>query len=227
MARLTRRILACGGRQLYYPALTRYLLSLARRPRPRVLFIGAASGDSESYRLTFYERLAGVDCEPSHLLLFDREVRDLRALIRDQDIVMVGGGNTANLLAIWQVHGIDAALRAAYADGTVLTGWSAGCICWFESGITDSFGPHLEPLRDGLGLLAGSACPHYDDVEGRRRAVYTAAAREGLAPGVALDDGVAAYYEDERLVEIVSARPDGRAFRVDASGEHPLQVRAL
>lgn len=227
MAGLTRRILACGGRQLYYPALTEYLFSLARRSRPRILFIGAASGDSEAYRLTFYEQLAGMDCEPSHLLLFDREVRDLGALVGEQDIVMVGGGNTANLLAIWRAHGIDAALRDAYADGTVLTGWSAGCLCWFERSISDSFGPHLEPLPDGLGILAGSACPHYDDTEGRRRAVYTAAVRDGFVPGIALEDAVAAHYDDEQLVEVVSARPDGRAFRVDRDGEHPLVVRPL
>ena len=227
MAGLTRRILACGGRQLYYPALTRYLLSLARRPRPRILFIGAASGDSEAYRLTFYEQLSGADCEPTHLLLFDRDVRDLASLVKAQDIVMVGGGNTANLLAIWRVHGIDAALRDAYADGTVLTGWSAGCICWYERSITDSFGPHLEALDDGLGILPGSACPHYDDLEGRRRAVYAAATRAGFAPGIALEDAVAARYDDERLVEVVSARPDGRAFRLDRDGEHALGVRAL
>lgn len=224
---MTRRILACGGRQLFHPALTRYLFSLARRPRPRVLFIGAASGDSEAYRLTFYQQLAGADCDPSHLLLFDRDDRDLAAVIAAPDIVMVGGGNTANLLAIWRVHGMETLLREAYAAGTVLTGWSAGCLCWFTGGITDSFGPHLEPLRDGLGLLEGTACPHYDDVEGRRRAVYTSAVRDGLAPGIALEDGVAALYEDERLVEVVSGRPDGRAFRVERDGDHPLTVRAL
>jgi len=224
---VTRRIVACGGRQLYHPALTSYLFGLARRPRPRILFVGAASGDSDSYLLTFYQQLAGTDCEPSHLLLFERVVRDLGSHLRDQDIVMVGGGNTANLLAIWRVHGVDSALRDAYAGGTVLTGWSAGCICWFERSITDSFGPHLEPLDDGLGILAGSACPHYDDITGRRQSVYTSATRNGFPAGIALEDGVAARYDDERLVEIVSARPGGRAFRVDAAGEEPLEVRAL
>lgn len=216
----------CGGQQLLYPALTSYLLALARRPRPRVLFLGTAAGDSAAYLLTFYYAFAGVVCEPSHLALFDRTVDDIDGLVRAQDVVIVGGGNTANMLAIWRLHGVEEALRSAYATGTVLSGWSAGCLCWFDGGITDSFTPRLGALRDGLGLLAGSACPHYDSQEARRL-VYAREIAAGLAPGIALEDGVAARYEDERLVEVVSARVGGRAFRVDAEGEHALAVRAL
>ena len=222
---MTRRILACGGRQLYHPALTRYLFGLARRARPRIVFLPTASGDKADYLLTFYQQLGGENCEPSHLLLFDRTTDDPAKVVAGADIVMVGGGNTANMLAIWRLHGVERALRDAYADGTVMTGWSAGCLCWFECGITDSFTPELGPLRDGLGILAGSACPHYDTVE--RAPVYKREIAAGMAPGVALDDGVAALYEDERLVEIVSGRSDGRAFRVSRSGEEPLAVRLL
>ncbi|HKW78914.1 MAG TPA: peptidase E [Candidatus Limnocylindria bacterium] len=223
---MTRRVLACGGRQLYHPALTRYLFDLARRERPRVLFLPTASGDKDDHLLTFYQAMAGLDCEPSHLALFSRTVSDVGARIRDQDIVMVGGGNTANMLAIWRLHGVETALRDAYAAGTVLTGSSAGCICWFEAGITDSFDPELGPLRDGLGLLRGSACPHYDSEE-RRRPVYAREIAAGLPGGIALEDAVAARYDDERLVEVVSARPDGRAFQVERGGETPLAVRVL
>jgi dipeptidase E len=223
---MPRRIVACGGQQLYHPALTRYVLGLTGRPHPKVLFLPTASGDDPAYLLTFYQQLAGVECTPSHLALFARTVVDVERLIRAQDVVMVGGGNTANMLAIWRLHGVEDALRKAYADGTILTGWSAGCICWFEAGITDSFTPELGPLRDGVGLLRGSACPHYDSEE-RRRPVYAREIAAGLPPGIALEDAVAARYDDERLVEIVSARPDGRAFRVDKGGEHPLAVRML
>lgn len=223
---MIRRVLACGGRQLYYPVLTRYLFSLARAARPKVLFVPTASGDEPTYQLTFYRELAGVDCEPSHLELFQRTVGDLDALIRAQDVVIVGGGNTANMLAIWRLHGVDRALRAAYDDGTVLSGWSAGCICWFQGGTTDSFTPDLGPLHDGLGILAGSASPHYDSEE-RRRLVYQREIAAGLPPGIALEDGVAALYEDERLVEVVTGRPGGRAFEVDRSGERALTVRLL
>jgi peptidase E len=159
-------------------------------------------------------------------LLFNRTVDDIDAFVRSQDIVMVGGGNTANMLAIWRLHGVDDALRTAYQSGTVLTGWSAGCICWFEAGITDSFTPELGPLHDGLRLLKGSACPHYDSEE-RRRPVYAREIAAGLPAGIALEDGVAASYEDEGLVEIVSARNEGRAFRVDAQEERPLALRVL
>ncbi|HYU83048.1 MAG TPA: peptidase E [Candidatus Polarisedimenticolia bacterium] len=223
---MPRRIVPCGGQELDHPALVRYVLALAGRPRPNILFLPTASGDDPANLLTFYQALAGVACDPSHLALFHRTVDDVAGLIRSQDVVMVAGGNTANMLAIWRLHGVEDALRDAYRNGTILTGWSAGAICWFVAGVTDSFTPELGPLRDGLGLLEGSACPHYDSEE-RRRPVYAREIAAGLPPGIALDDGVAARYEDERLVEIVSARPGGRAFRVDRDGEHPLEVRTL
>ena len=223
---MPRRIVACGGQQLQHPTLTRYVLALTGTPFPKILFLPTASGDEPGSLLTFYQTFAAVRCEPSHLALFHRTVDDIAGLIRAQDVVMVSGGNTANMLAIWRLHGVEDALRNAYRNGTILTGWSAGCICWFEAGITDSFTLELGPLRDGVKLLAGSACPHYDSEE-RRRPVYAREIAAGMASGIALDDAVAARYEDERLVEIVSAKPEGRAFRVDASGEHPLEVRVL
>jgi dipeptidase E len=222
----TRRILPCGGQELDYPALIRYVLEASGRPRPRVLFLPTASGEDPARLLTFYQAFAGLTAEPSHLSLFHRTVDDVDTLVRSQDVVMVGGGNTANMLAVWRLHGVEDALRKAYAGGTILTGWSAGCICWFEAGITDSFTPELGPLRDGLKLLGGSACPHYDSEE-RRRPVYSREIAAGLPAGIALDDAVVARYENERLVEIVSGKPTGRAFRVDLSGETPLEVRRL
>jgi len=202
------------------------VFGLARRRRPRVLFLPTASGDKADYLFTFYRELAGVDCDPRHLLLFERTTEDPAAVIAAQDVVVVGGGNTANMLAIWRLHGVDRALRDAYDAGTVLTGWSAGMLCWFEGGITDSFTPELGPLRDGLGLLKGSACPHYDSEE-RRAGVFAREIAAGLPAGIALDDGVAALYEEGRLKEVVSPRADGRAFLVDGSGERRLDVRLL
>ena len=223
---MTRRIVACGGREVWYPQLIDHVLSFSKRERPKVLFLPTASGDNETYMRLFRFAFGGRQCDLDVLQLFSRTVGDVDSLIRDQDVVMVGGGNTANMLAIWRLHGVDKALRAAYDAGTVLTGWSAGCICWFEGGTTDSFTPELGPLHDGLGFLKGSASPHYNS-EPRRPMVYAREIAAGLAPGIALDDGVAARYEDERLVEVVSGPKGGRAFMVDRSGEHPLAVRVL
>ncbi len=180
-AAVTRRLVPCGGRELFHPRLIRYVFGLARRERPRVLFLPTASGDAPDYQLTFYRELAGWNCEPRHLELFHRSVDDLPSFIAAQDVVIVGGGNTANMLAIWRLHGVDRALRDASANGTVLTGWSAGCICWYEASITDSFTPELGPLHDGLAILKGSACPHYDSEERRKRCMR-ARSRAGSPP---------------------------------------------
>lgn len=144
----------------------------------------------------------------------------------DQDLLYVSGGNTANMLAIWRAHGFDAIVREAWEQGVVLAGWSAGMICWFEAGVTDSFGPQLEGMRDGLGFLAGSACPHYDGEE-RRRPVYQALVANGFPPGVAADDSVALHYVGTELREVVGARDDGAAYRVEPEGEARLEPRIL
>ena len=174
-------------------------------------------------------RLYGLlpkEVHASHLPFFPWPPDELRRIVLDQDVIFVGGGNTANALAIWRVHGFDEILREAWEAGIVLTGWSAGMICWFEAGVTDSFGPQLEGLRDGLGLLAGSACPHYDGEE-LRRPVYTRLVAEGFPPGVAADDGVGIRYTGTELAEVVSVREGAGAYRVGADGEEPLPVRLL
>lgn len=223
---MTRRIIPCGGRQLWYPQLIDHVLSFAKRSRPKVVFLPTASGDDGTSIRLFGMAMGRRPCDLAVLELFARTVDDVGGLVRDQDVIVVGGGNTANMLAIWRLHGVDLALRAAYDRGTVLTGWSAGCLCWYEGGTTDSFTPELGPLHDGLGFLPGSASPHYDS-EPRRPLVYAREIAAGLPPGIALDDGVAAVYEDERLIEVVSGRAGGRAFLVDREGEHPLAVRVL
>ena len=138
----------------------------------------------------------------------------------------VGGGNTANMLAVWRVHGFDRILREAWESGIVLTGWSAGMICWFDSGVTDSFGPQLAGMRDGLGFLAGSACPHYDG-EALRRPVYERLVREGFPPGIALDDAAGAHFIGTELHAVVASSATAHGYRVGPDGEQPLEVRVL
>ena len=135
-----------------------YVLGLTGKERPRVLFVPTASKESDSYTLWFYERFSG-HAETSHLYTFPWPPENLRELVLRQNAICVSGGSTANMLAIWKVHGIDLLLREAWESGVLLFGASAGMICWFEAGVTDSFGPQLEGMSC-LGFLAGSACPH-------------------------------------------------------------------
>lgn len=204
-----------------------HLLDLTGRERPRVCFVGTASGDSATYRERFLDAF-GDRAETSALVLFGQATHDFTApeLLLEQDLVYVGGGSTANLLALWRLHGVDRVLDQAAANGTVLAGISAGMNCWFEGSSTDSFGP-LAPLPDGLGWLPGSACPHYFGEEGRAQRFRDWVAEGTLPPGYGVDDGVALVWRDGSLVEAITERPGGQAFRVTADGETPLDVRLL
>ncbi|MCP9995335.1 peptidase E [Streptomyces werraensis] len=197
-----------------------WVLGHARSPRPKVCFVPTASGDAPGYIERFFDAFRARGCEPSVLPLFRRESDDtaLRDFLLAQDVVYVGGGNTANLLAVWRVHGVDRLLREAYAGGTLLCGISAGANCWAEGSHTDSFGP-LTHLPDGLGLLPGSVCPHYDSEPGRRFSYRTAVARGALPAGWAVEDGAAALFTDGRLTEAVTRTPEARLYRVRADGE--------
>lgn len=191
-----------------YPELDRFLLGISDAERPRVCFVPTASGDSRGYIERFYSGLSGYNCVLTHLELFRRDVADLDDYLSRVDIIYVGGGNTANLLEVWRLHALDTVLRRAYERGTVLAGISAGAACWFEACLTDSFGP-LAPLNDGLGILPGSFCPHYDTEEGRAGTFSGHIDRGHLPPGIGLDDGVAVRYTDETVTSVYNAR-EGR-----------------
>jgi peptidase E len=211
-----RRIVACGGALFADEAapLREFILSLARRPSPRVCFVPTAVGDHPEAVARFYRVAARMDCRPSDLALFHREVEDLETFLMEQDVLWVAGGNTANALAVWRVHEVDVLLRRAWEAGCVMTGASAGMNCWFEASVTDSFSLNrLEGLRDGLAWLPGSACPHFD-AEPARRPVYRQLVADGFPAGVAAEDGVGVVYSGADLVEAVSWREDGAAWLV-------------
>jgi dipeptidase E len=165
-----------------------------------------------------------------HHLSFDVGRFNSRTFKIAPKVIYVGGGNTANMLAVWRIHGMDKALRAAWREGVILCGISAGALCWFEGGITDSFGRRLSAMRDGLGFLKGGFCPHYDGEHERRPALHRAL-RSGFIPTIAADDGAALRFVNLRLVEAVSSRPNARALRVRALygdvAEEPIQTRYL
>jgi peptidase E len=213
-------IVAMGG--LTDERLLEYVLGLA--PGKRLLYVPTAGMEDPARTLWWYERLHGR-AEMTHLHFSPWPPAHLRELVLGQDIVLVAGGNTANALAIWRVHGFDTILREAWDRGIVLTGWSAGMICWFEHGVTDSFGPELGSM-ECLGFLPGSACPHYDGEE-RRRPVYTELVGAGLPAGLAADDGVALHFVGTELHEVVTARPGATAYRVGPESERPLEARLL
>jgi peptidase E len=201
-----------------------YVLALTGKGRPRLLYVPTAVGDSDESIVGFYERFAGR-AELTHMKTFPWPPAHLRELILSQDAIAVSGGNTANMLAIWSAHGIDGYLREAWEQGVVLWGASAGMICWFEHGVTDSFGPQLGAM-ECLGFLPGSACPHYDGEE-ERRPRYRELVDGGLAEGIAADDGVALHYVGTELAEIVTCRPRAAAYRVTKDGEERLETREL
>ena len=239
MVRLEDRVIvAMGGGGWQMPPdngrLDAFLLDLAREhsghARPRACLIATATGDNPEAAARF-DAAFGAGADVSHLDLFGRTVDDIGAFLRSQDLVFVAGGNTANMLAIWRLHGVDPALLAAWESGVVMAGMSAGGICWFEGSTTDSFGPTLQPLKDGLGILKGSFVPHYDG-EAQRRPLYRQLVGDGSLPaGYAADDGAALVFHGTTLAECVSSRPAAAAYRVERSGrgvaEERLEPRVL
>ncbi len=215
-----RLIFAMGGggftMEPTNPLLDDFVLGLTSAKTPRVLFLPTAAGDTTAQINAFQARFADRLCVPEHLSLFRlREARrPLEEIVLGQDIIYVGGGSMRNLLAIWRAHGLDRLLIRAWRTGTVLTGLSAGAMCWFEAGVTRSSGPP-EPIA-GLGLLDGSLTVHADG-EPERLPVWLAAVRDGTLPGGwAVDDGVGLLFRGRRLERAVSSRPGTGAQRVDA-----------
>jgi dipeptidase E len=194
-----------------------YVLELTGKPDPVVLFLPTATGDDASYIVSFYEAFHSGRCRPRHLRLFHRDFDDLTDIVLGSDVIHVGGGNTANMLDVWRRQGVDELLRRALDAGAVLTGGSAGGLCWFEGGTTDSFGPTLQLLHDGLGMIKGSYCPHYD-AEDQRRPLFHAALLDGsLEMGYASWNRVAIRFTPGgEVVEAVTSEPGGRALKVYA-----------
>ena len=210
------QIIAIGGggfSEGTEPGLDRYVLEQSRSTTPRIGFLGTASGDAESYLLKFYARFSKLDCRPGHLPLF-RRTPDLEAWILGQDVIYVGGGNTKSMLSVWAGWGLGPILRRAGEAGTVLAGISAGAICWFDCGLTDSASTELQPMAC-LGFLGGSCCPHYSGEVERRPSYERMVERDEIPAGYAIDDGAALHFVDGAPKRLVSGRPTAHAFRVE------------
>ena len=189
--------------------MDRYILAQSPKKRPKICFIGTASGDSSDYIKRFYNFFNKENCQPNHLDLFRGNIVQVEKHILAQDIIYVGGGNTINMLAIWRNRGIDKMLTKAYHQGVLLCGISAGSLCWFEQGVTDSYPGRLSEM-DCLGFIKGSNCPFYG--EEKRKTYRKLLAQNQILPGIATEIGVGLHYIDESIHRIVSSRKNAKAF---------------
>ena len=230
---MKRQIFAMGGGGFLMEPdnllLDQFIVSLAEKKRPKICFVATASGDSQSVYDRFYQAMEQHEVDSTHLSLFQPPLGSLRDFVLQQDIIYVGGGNTRNLIVLWKEWGLDVILREAYERGIVLAGISAGSICWFEEGVTDSITGSLTQLNC-LGFLPGSNCPHYNG-EVERRPAYQKLVAAGMKAGIACDDGVAAHYVDDKLTEFVSSRRNAMAYRLEIKSgkvsEVPIKPRFL
>lgn len=227
---VTRRILASSGGFLPTDlwnvrrpgGIMRRALELSGAIRPRVLLVMTASGDDTGYLASTYSALADLGCDVDHLAVFSQPNRPPAEALARADVVWVGGGSVANLLALWRLHGIDEAMHDAWERGAVLAGVSAGSICWHVGGPTDSFGAVLRPVDNGLALLPYGNGVHYDSEPQRRPLLHGLVGDETLPMSYATDDGVGLLYEGTEPVEVVTDEPEpapGKAaYRVERSG---------
>ncbi len=206
-------------------ALDRYVLEQTAAARPRVCFLGQASAESPEYATDFYRAFTKLSAVPSHLSVFKPHTADIEDFLLAQDVVYAGGGNTKSMLALWREWEIDRILRKALRQGVVLAGISAGAICWFEQGTTDSKPGELT-LLPCLGLLKGSCSPHYDGEPERRPTLHRMIASGEALAGHAFDDGAAGHFIDGTLHAVVGSRSEARGYYV-ASAENSAQETVL
>ena len=193
-------------------ALDRYILSQCATNRPNVCFVPTASGDSERYVANFQRAFNTLSCVPTTLNLFPMPpTRDLEGFVRSQDVIYVGGGSTRNLIALWKEWHLDEIIKKAYQSGVILAGISAGMNCWFEQYLTDSISPDLDPMS-GLGLLGGSACPHYRGETMRKPRFRELIESGDLKAGVAADDSCGIHWIDEQISAVVASKLDAQAY---------------
>ena len=232
MAERLRQIIPIGGGFYRDPEnleLEKYVIRQTGVDHAKVAFVPTASGEPDHYITSFYTAFLKLGCRPSVLTFFKR-TPDLRALLLDQDVIYVGGGNTKSLLAVWRDWGVVEILREAWQSGIVLTGVSAGAICWFDQGLTDSFSDGLRPL-ECLGFLPGSCCPHFDGEAQRRPSYHRLLASGEIAAGIAIEDWTGVHYVGSDIHKVITSKRAARAYSMRAGQgsvqEVPLTAELL
>lgn len=213
----SRNIIAIGGGGFGanpgQGIIENYILKQTKKKNPRICFIPTATGDNEAYKVNFYSTFTNLNCYPSHLDFFKR-TPDLNELILNQDAIFVGGGNTKSMLAVWKEWGLDKILKKAYLNGTVMSGVSAGAICWFQNGITDSWASNLK-MMPCLNFVKGTCCPHYDEEPERKPAVKKLLLRNKIKNVYAVDGGAALHIKDEKIFKSVIFKKNKSSYLVD------------
>tara|TARA_B100001996_G_C18496200_1_gene529630 strand:- start:110 stop:805 length:696 start_codon:yes stop_codon:yes gene_type:complete len=214
---MKKQIIAIGGggfgRSPGEGLIEKYILDQSEKNDPKICFIPTATGDNEAYKVNYYSTFSKLHCSPSHLDLFKR-TPNLKDLILKQDIIFVGGGNTKSMLAVWKDWGLDLLLKEAYEKGVIMSGVSAGAICWFDQGVTDSWAEDLK-IMDCLGFIEGACCPHYDEEPQRKPSLNKFITEKALKSCYAVDGGCALHIEDEEEFKSVVFSKNKNSFLVE------------
>ncbi len=192
--------------------IEKYLLSLSNKPLPKICFLPTATGDNDSYIVQFYSTFLKFNCIPSHIDCFKRTL-DFNSHIISQDIIFVGGGNTKSMLGVWKEWGIDKVLLDAYLDGVIMSGVSAGAICWFNNGITDSWNDELKVLPC-LGFIDGTCCPHYDEEVSRKPYVEKLICQHKLDNCISIEGGSALHIVNGEPIKSISFKQNKNTYQV-------------
>ena len=214
-------IIAIGGggfgRNPNHRKIEKYILELTGKERPNVVFLPTASAENQDYIIKFYKCFTKMNCEPSHVTFFQRTPR-LDSIINKADVIYVGGGNTKSMLAVWQEWKLDKLLLKAYNNGKILCGVSAGAICWFEQGITDSWASNLN-VMDCLGFLPEMACPHYQEEKDRKPEVHKMLKQGKCGPGWAIDGGAAIHFKNGKYYKSIQFYADSYVHYVSIKND--------
>ena len=222
---MDKQIIAIGGggfgRNPGNGKIEQYILNQSNSDSPKICFIPTATGDDESYKESYYSTMSKLNCVPTHLDFFKR-TPDIEKLILEQDVIFVGGGNTKSMLAVWREWGLEKILKKAYLNGVIMSGVSAGAICWFEKGITDSWAKELKVL-DCLGFIQGNCCPHYDEEAERKPALSKFITNKKISNCYAIDGGCALHIKNNKTFKAISFQGNKNSFFVEYRNKEVIE----
>lgn len=211
-----RQVIAIGGggfgRTQESNLIEQYILDQTDKKNPNICFIPTATGDLDSYIVNYYTVFSKLNCHPTHVSFFKRTI-DLKKHILKQDVIFVGGGNTKSMLAVWKDWGLDIILKCAYVQGAVMSGVSAGAICWFENGLTDSWASELKMMQC-MNFIPGNCAPHYDEEPERRPATKKLLKNKSIDFMYGIEGGAALHFINEKPKSTIRFKKNKQAYKV-------------